>query len=573
MFKKLLRLVMFLFVINICFFMCYKSVLADMCRYYSPMSFINKNNVASDIQFTNLNDADDDVTKNANSIMKYELTLEIDNSQIIPVKSTLRAILDVSAVKLATPAELGIMPTSSSQCPDYVEIVDGKISQSGSKSYQNFISGGQYKSTGTTSMLVNVEYLDGGNSTLLKAASTTLLNRGIFLINIAKNEKYPRDNYNKFRDMLNIAKDGTLTDEQKKESLKALNVFLDSVDVNDNLIETNATTINSEFYNATKDRWYQYMQNDLKNPKASEGKRKEAFAKWFMQVSTYIFEEDLNKFIEYFDYIYKSGSVNIVNNRKCDRTKEGCGEVSISDETYSLTREIITEIINYKSSETALNNLNKCDAYCNCVSASKKSYNSYKCSNCNNSSLGKLCYKCLNESGNECYSKGNPDDIKKCRETKEKECMGATLYGQVEVAYERVAEELRSQMQDAANNAYTSTLKLSELRRISDPILDVTFNNKYEVKCEDVKMLHSIYMALIIIGPILVVVLGTIDYAKAVIASDEKKMQENKKKFPKRLIAGVLLLLVPFIIKFLLSIFGGNLKLLKCIVNGIIMKF
>ena len=53
--------------------------------------------------------------------------------------------------------------------------------------------------------------------------------------------------------------------------------------------------------------------------------------------------------------------------------------------------------------------------------------------------------------------------------------------------------------------------------------------------------------------PIGLIVMGTIDMAKAVIAGDEKKMKEAQKPFIKRIIAAIIVFLIPIIVNMVLS--------------------
>lgn len=61
-----------------------------------------------------------------------------------------------------------------------------------------------------------------------------------------------------------------------------------------------------------------------------------------------------------------------------------------------------------------------------------------------------------------------------------------------------------------------------------------------------------------IIVPILLVVLGSVDMTKAVIAGDEKRTNDAKKTFIKRIISAVIVFLIPFIVAFLLSVFKAD---------------
>ncbi len=62
-----------------------------------------------------------------------------------------------------------------------------------------------------------------------------------------------------------------------------------------------------------------------------------------------------------------------------------------------------------------------------------------------------------------------------------------------------------------------------------------------------------------IAGPLLALGLGTLDFVKAVASGDaDKEMKTTFKRFGTRLIAAVLLFIVPFILAFLMDIFLGN---------------
>lgn len=65
--------------------------------------------------------------------------------------------------------------------------------------------------------------------------------------------------------------------------------------------------------------------------------------------------------------------------------------------------------------------------------------------------------------------------------------------------------------------------------------------------------------------PIGLIIMGTIDMAKAVIAGDEKKMKEAQKPFIKRIIAAVIVFLIPIIVNMVLSfVTTGNSDWIDC---------
>lgn len=58
--------------------------------------------------------------------------------------------------------------------------------------------------------------------------------------------------------------------------------------------------------------------------------------------------------------------------------------------------------------------------------------------------------------------------------------------------------------------------------------------------------------------PIALILLGTIDMGKAVIAGDEKKMKEAQKPFIKRIISAVIVFIIPFIVNLVMNFVTTN---------------
>ena len=63
-----------------------------------------------------------------------------------------------------------------------------------------------------------------------------------------------------------------------------------------------------------------------------------------------------------------------------------------------------------------------------------------------------------------------------------------------------------------------------------------------------------------VLGPLLVIVLSGLDFAKTVLAGDDDGMQKATKKLGIRLVLVVLLYFIPDLAKFILSILNGGLK-------------
>lgn len=115
-----------------------------------------------------------------------------------------------------------------------------------------------------------------------------------------------------------------------------------------------------------------------------------------------------------------------------------------------------------------------------------------------------------------------------------------------------------------------ATTKTGTTNKIKTSSYLVKANNSF--KCSDVKYLTGLWMLLRIVSPFIVILFGSLDFFKAMIASDEKKMAEARGKFPKRLIAFLLLIFLPFMIQFIFNHIGTygsqNTCLVKCIVTN-----
>jgi hypothetical protein len=80
------------------------------------------------------------------------------------------------------------------------------------------------------------------------------------------------------------------------------------------------------------------------------------------------------------------------------------------------------------------------------------------------------------------------------------------------------------------------------------------------LSCDDfttddgVNIISDLFNIIMIIGPILALVLGGVDFAKATLASDESALKKAGTKFGKRIIAAILLFLLPLIINLVLNI-------------------
>ena len=76
------------------------------------------------------------------------------------------------------------------------------------------------------------------------------------------------------------------------------------------------------------------------------------------------------------------------------------------------------------------------------------------------------------------------------------------------------------------------------------------------------QVVHSIMTVLYIAVPVLIILWGTFDLLKAVVANDDKKMSEAWKMVMKRLIYGVAIFLLGIITTTVLDMAGANYN--KC---------
>lgn len=202
---------------------------------------------------------------------------------------------------------------------------------------------------------------------------------------------------------------------------------------------------------------------------------------------------------------------------------------------------------------------NRCSVYCLNLTGTARN-------ECEKSAIYTKCYSCY-YTNNPCASY-NGTAKEECMKTVDyKGCMGEEDYNNLQSTYN---EEL-NRVQDLINE------KKNELTSISAPSLNGITFEPYKAQCSDFSILHKFWNIITIIAPIITILFGVLDYSAAVIASNEEKMNKAKKKFPKRLLAAIILLIVPLLIRIILGIFtvdnagiesAGDTSILRCIVNG-----
>lgn len=104
------------------------------------------------------------------------------------------------------------------------------------------------------------------------------------------------------------------------------------------------------------------------------------------------------------------------------------------------------------------------------------------------------------------------------------------------------------------------------------PGMNVLADDSNTLTCDNVRHLTQAYNSIRMIAPFLLIIFGSLDFFKAVVAGDVKKQQEARSKFPKRLIAFLLLIILPFIVSYIATSFGQygsqNTSLFCCVVSN-----
>jgi hypothetical protein len=71
-------------------------------------------------------------------------------------------------------------------------------------------------------------------------------------------------------------------------------------------------------------------------------------------------------------------------------------------------------------------------------------------------------------------------------------------------------------------------------------------------------IIETIIRIICIVVPIVLVIICSIDFTKAVIAHDEDAMKKAMNASIKKLIAGAIIFLLPFVVSFVMEIVGGE---------------
>lgn len=259
--------------------------------------------------------------------------------------------------------------------------------------------------------------------------------------------------------------------------------------------------------------------------------------------------QDLAK--QYYDVIYKNQSVYSKMVKQSNWTK--FSDYALGDSNDNKTEKELNNL----NSESVKANRDYCYYYCPKSACANTSGTAQ--SECLKSCEKNLKPKC-ESAYNACKNTKPSTEQAKCINTKFSENGLDTSY-----------PAIRSQEMSELSKEIEKLKKSVETAKASKININVG-TNTYKLKCDDVVIFHDIWVIIIIVAPALVIVMGTLDFGQAVISSNEDKMQKAWKRFPKRVFALVLLILIPLLISLLLSLTtdegARDTSLMYCIING-----
>ena len=198
---------------------------------------------------------------------------------------------------------------------------------------------------------------------------------------------------------------------------------------------------------------------------------------------------------------------------------------------------------------------------------------------------GETCYsqigsECAVDESGLCYTVKKDDSFKLCVDyTTEDDCDAHEKDdGGNTCGWDSSAKKCKEVIsQDDINSAATTAKTKGEdpekaAKAEKDKQVAEIVKSNAKFKCSDVRYLTTAWFFIRIAAPFIIILFGSLDFFKAVAAGDEKKMKESKTNFIKRLIAFLLLILLPFIVQFIFSVMGtygsNNVCLVKCIATN-----
>lgn len=572
---------LFLLIISIVFFTGINKVSAGVeCEYVSPFAKISHdgthtigmnikiNNVINKgkgLTFTGLKELELKTGTNNDGQYLYEMSVNLLNAQQTYIKDREEKYSITSFEFLPNEGP------KLSKCPDYIRYYNekegnNKYAEATSAEYELYIKKQQYASisgksvTFTANVVTYSESDENGLFLVIENSGLySLLTENPVFVN--KNLRYSfNDNTKNKNKKTNL----DILIEKIKEYGKE-GAWGDIQPKMDEVLNTHKSDVRSHtaaFCNATHERVYNYIKSDLENNSTNVNPAgKNNLKNWLYYCGRYLFEdqiegmngnEGVKKFSKYYKFLYGDSS----DPTKVEKTSD------YTQDEYSAIVDGLDAMVGIKetSNKEEIFKNNTCYVFCKSCIKGEKNYNGNACSACTSSSNDyKKCYSCV-YGNKKCYSGLGESDMKSCLTG----CMGEETYDSYINQKSKYEEQLAKEYKENVDKL-TYSFKSADL---------LTFKyglKKYKPKCKDVTFLTSIWSVIIVLAPFLLIIYTAFDYFKVVMAGDEEKMKVTKKKIPRRVIALVILLVFPAILKMLVTKFGThgseNTKYIRCILS------
>ena len=585
--KSFVKVVAIFSIIFISFFMNKSVVNAETCRWVSPLTYLNENNLPSLIQSqvvykTNSETSHSEIQSLTSFRLKYDGSYKIGYavSKFNTTPKGSPSLNGEGGYNIYLNGTYNVIEydnVPSGDCSNY-KYVKVKTKSNGARKnfkvtlsgvteseYQNYLkTGGQYKNLFESNRLYGIYTLhafttdkqlqnmrDESKESGIRGFDYYSFNHmitqtggTIYFVNTKQAEAYPTQKLSAVKQMISIAQDtnGNALSQERKD--KILSGFSQVVDTN----AKNKISYTKAYYNATKTKWATYMRENLDS--RGEATRREYFEKWFNKsIARYILEESPQQFLTYWKYKFP----NDCTTSACDF--DGNGNSASDREVYNGVINAINNIMTYNNGSDCLTQIQNDPCISICSSSSSTCPSGTALNQCQNSETYRTCHSCATRCSSISSASAKEQCYNSCTQNN----------------YSSMRNSVRNAQQEAANSFATTMLSISE---ITLPHFESDTFKPYTIKCDDVKVFHTIYVILQIAAPIAVIIFGSLDYAKAVIASDVEKMEKSKKKFPKRLLLLVLFVVIPIVINAILSLYSMSTdkdmdtSLMYCIIKG-----
>ena len=302
------------------------------------------------------------------------------------------------------------------------------------------------------------------------------------------------------------------------------------------------------------------VSENCKNASKNLGRLADAYHKWYSSFNlgdSNVDEKSFKSYQDYYEEMMESNKNDITSFNFLIKIMEGEGLTS--EEMYNYLYQNEEEEVKATEAKNAFEDSNACNF------VTKDEYGQKVCKDEFSSCLKNSEYtKCQKEwyTGQDCYKLY----VTGCMEK---------IYSNWDECLKKKDEEANEKLKDLEEYHDRMTELKSEIIDVSvdNPLYGrIGFGKSEGLSCDDVIAVRVIWIIIEIGAPILVVALGILDFAKAVVAGDESKISKAKQQFPKRIIVLAILLILPLIIKSLVGLIDdsnvNNLDLVKCIING-----